>query len=63
MGERVPDVDDFEKYVRSRLANPPPPSPLELLQEFYAFCPWRLLVCCGLMSRVSSKQLFANKMQ
>lgn len=54
-GDRVPEVPDFEKYVRSRLAKPPPPSPLELLQEFYAFCPWRLLVCCGLMSRVSSK--------
>ena len=27
---------------------------MELLQEFYAHDPWQLLVCCVLMSRVSS---------
>ena len=55
-GGRVADVacDDWEAYVQSRISHPPPPSPLELLQEFYAHDPWQLLVCCVLMSRVSS---------
>jgi len=44
----------WKTYVTSRLSKPPPPSPLELVQEFYAHDPWRLLVCCILMSRVSS---------
>ena len=44
----------WKKYVLSRLSTPPPPSPKSLLQEFYAHDTWRLLVCCILMSRVSS---------
>jgi methyl-CpG-binding domain protein 4 len=55
-GPRVADVacDDWEAYVSSRISHPPPPSPMELLQEFYAHDPWQLLVACVLMSRVSS---------
>jgi methyl-CpG-binding domain protein 4 len=41
-------------FVTSRLTTPPPPSTLELLQEYYAHDSWRLLACCILMSRVSS---------
>mmetsp|Transcript_19185 Transcript_19185/g.40206 ORF Transcript_19185/g.40206 Transcript_19185/m.40206 type:complete len:349 (-) Transcript_19185:62-1108(-) len=44
----------WKTYVTSRLSQPPPPSPYSLLQEFYAHDTWRLLVCCVLMSRVSS---------
>ena len=48
-GEKVGLADkdaDFswEKYVLSRIATPPPLSPLELLQEKYASDVWRLLV-------------------
>ena len=55
-GARVADVacEDWEAYVKSRISRPPPPSPMELLQEFYAHDPWQLLVACVLMSRVSS---------
>lgn len=38
-GARVNDVagcSDWEEYVKSRISRPPPPSPLELLQELYA---------------------------
>ena len=45
---------DWESFVTSRLSKPPPPSPLDLLQEYYAHDMWSLLVCCVLMSRVSS---------
>lgn len=41
-------------YVQSRLSVPPPVSPLDFLQEYYAADTWRLLVSCILMSRVSS---------
>jgi methyl-CpG-binding domain protein 4 len=44
----------WKNFVHSRLSNPPPPSPDSLLQEFYAHDTWSLLVCCILMSRVSS---------
>jgi methyl-CpG-binding domain protein 4 len=44
----------WRAFVTSRLTTPPPPSPLELLQEFYAHDTWQLLACCALMSRVSS---------
>ncbi|CAM9427683.1 unnamed protein product [Ectocarpus fasciculatus] len=46
--------DDWKKYVQSRLSTPPPVSPLDFLQEYYAADTWRLLVACILMSRVSS---------
>ena len=45
---------DWRKYVQSRMSSPPPPSPHGLLQEFYAFDTWQLLIACVLMSRVSS---------
>jgi len=45
---------DWEKFVRSRLSTPPPLSPHDLLQEYYAHDPWQLLCVCVLMSRVSS---------
>lgn len=48
------EVDDWQGYVTSRMSTPPPPSPLDLLQEYYAHDAWQLLVCCVLMSRVSS---------
>ena len=44
----------WKAFVESRLSRPPRPSPLALLQEFYAHDVWRLLCCCLLMSRVSS---------
>lgn len=44
----------WEVFVRSRLATPPPPSPHDLLQEYYAHDAWQLLCVCVLMSRVSS---------
>jgi methyl-CpG-binding domain protein 4 len=44
----------WEVFVRSRLATPPPPSPNDLLQEYYAHDAWQLLCVCVLMSRVSS---------
>ena len=40
--------------MASRLTTPPPPSPLDLMQEYYAHDAWRLLISCVLMSRVSS---------
>ena len=45
-GGRVADVacEDWGAYVKSRISRPPPPSPMELLQEFYAHDPWQLLV-------------------
>ena len=51
---RDDDGFDWEAYVRSRMSRPPPPSPQGLLQEFYAFDQWQLLIACVLMSRVSS---------
>ena len=45
---------DWESFVSSRLSKPPPPSPHDLLQEYYAADMWQLLCCCVLMSRVSS---------
>ena len=45
---------DWKEYVTSRLSQPPPPSPLDLLQEYYAQDMWQLLCVCVLMSRVSS---------
>jgi len=44
----------WKSYVQSRLSTPPPMSPLDFLQEYYAADVWRLLVACILMSRVSS---------
>jgi methyl-CpG-binding domain protein 4 len=44
----------WKGFVTSRLTTPPPPSSMELLQEFYAHDAWQLLACCALMSRVSS---------
>ena len=48
------ETRDWEVYVTSRLSTPPPPSPLDLLQEYYAADQWQLLCCCVLMSRCSS---------
>jgi hypothetical protein len=61
-GPRVLDASppSWEAYVASRVpvptapGAPEPPSPLGLLQESYAADPWRLLVACVLMGRVSS---------
>lgn len=47
-------AQDWKSYVLSRMSTPPPASALDLMQEYYAHCPWRLLVSCVLMSRVSS---------
>jgi len=58
-GVSVPSEDripDWEQYVRSRLPTPPPPSPLDLMQERYASDIWRLLVSCTLMARISSER-------
>ena len=48
------DVVDWEAWVRSRVGTPPPPSDMQLLQEYYAHDAWQLLVACVLMGRVSS---------
>jgi len=53
-------VPDWEVYVMSRLSKPPPPSTLDLLQEYYAHDCWQLLICCVLMSRVSSHNVKHN---
>ena len=56
-GDGVPaeaEVTNWETWVRSRVGTPPPPSDLQLLQEYYAHDAWQLLVACVLMSRVSS---------
>mmetsp|Transcript_3307 Transcript_3307/g.4353 ORF Transcript_3307/g.4353 Transcript_3307/m.4353 type:complete len:208 (-) Transcript_3307:39-662(-) len=45
---------NWKVFVESRLSTPPPVSPLDFLQEWYAVDSWRLLSCCILMSRVSS---------
>ena len=45
---------DWKTFVETRLSTPPPVSPLDFLQEYYAADTWRLLVSCILMSRVSS---------
>lgn len=57
-GSGVPasaDVSDWEEWVRSRVGTPPPPSDLQLLQEYYAHDAWQLLVACVLMSRVGCR--------
>jgi len=46
--------ENWKLLVESRLSRPPPVSPLDFLQEYYAADTWRLLVSCVLMSRVSS---------
>lgn len=48
------EVSDWKLWVTSRLSQPPPPSPLDLLQEYYAADMWQLLCACVLMSRCSS---------
>ncbi len=47
---------DWEMFVLSRSSTTPPqvPDGRGLLQEKYADCPWKLLISCVLMSRVSS---------
>ena len=52
-----PGSGDWKAFVSSRLTTPPPPSPLDLLQEYYCSDAWRLLACCLLMSRVSSAKV------
>jgi methyl-CpG-binding domain protein 4 len=54
LAENAAEEVDWADYCLSRMTDPPPPSPLDLLQEYYAHCPWRLLTACVLMSRVSS---------
>ena len=56
-GDGVPAaelVSDWRAWTTSRIGTPPPPSDLQLLQEYYAHDAWQLLVACVLMSRVSS---------
>ncbi|KAK3277230.1 hypothetical protein CYMTET_14746 [Cymbomonas tetramitiformis] len=53
-------VDDWQEYVRSRLSTPPRATEMELMQEFYAHDTWQLLICCALMSRVSSHNVKHN---
>ena len=50
------ETNDWEGYVASREATPAPTSAEPLLQEHYCDEPWRLLVACALMSRVSSHE-------
>ena len=45
---------DWEQYVLSRTSSPSSETKYGLLQEEYQHCPWRLLISCVLMSRVSS---------
>ena len=47
---------DWETYVLSRTSTPAPRGG-GLLQENYMDCPWRLLISCVLMSRVSSAKV------
>lgn len=59
-GPGVPDehkVHDWETYVRSRLPTSMPPSPLDIMQERYAYDIWRLLVACTLMTRINSERI------
>ena len=60
-GDKVPEAleggNDWELYVTSRLSSPPPTSSDPLLQEYYCSDAWRLLICCTLMSRVSSAKV------
>ena len=59
-GDGVPAIDaveDWERWVKSRVGTPPPPSDLQLLQEYYAHDAWQLLVACVLMSRVRSSRV------
>jgi methyl-CpG-binding domain protein 4 len=56
----LPASADWRAFVTSRLTTPPPPSRLELMQEFYAHDTWQLLACCILMSRVSSHAVKTN---
>ena len=47
---------DWERYVLSRTSTPSVPTKkFGILQEEFQHCPWRLLICCVLMSRVSSE--------
>ena len=57
-GARAADcpTNDWEGFVASREATPAPTSDDMLLQEYYADEPWKLLVACVLMSRVSSHE-------
>jgi len=59
-GDSVPSarsVSDWKAWTMSRLGTPPPPSPMQLLQEYYAHDAWQLLIACALMSRVASGAL------
>jgi len=47
----------WQRFVESRRSKPPPLSPLGLMQEQYAHDPWKLLIACTLMSRVSSAEV------
>eukprot|EP00931_Biecheleriopsis_adriatica_P017090 TRINITY_DN12374_c1_g1_i1.p1 TRINITY_DN12374_c1_g1~~TRINITY_DN12374_c1_g1_i1.p1 ORF type:complete len:322 (-),score=74.53 TRINITY_DN12374_c1_g1_i1:73-1038(-) len=59
-GDGVPAAGtsiDWEVYVKSRLPSPPPASPLDIMQERYAYDAWRLLAACALMTRISSERV------
>ena len=63
-GDLVEVSEDAKSFVASRMPAPEagtlPRSPLELTQEDYAREPWKLLIACVLMSRVSSKAVKAK---
>jgi len=56
----LPPGGSWEAFVASRLTTPPPPSDLDLLQEYYSHDTWQLLVACVLMARVSSHAVKTN---
>lgn len=59
-GPKVPEersIRDWESYVRSRLPVLDFISPLDIMQERYAYDAWRLLVACTLMSRINSERI------
>lgn len=56
----LPEGNTWEVFVASRLTTPPPPSALDLLQEYYSHDTWQLLAACVLMARVSSHAVKTN---
>jgi hypothetical protein len=59
-GESVPaepSIANWKEYVVSRLPVLTPLSPFDIMQERYAYDPWRLLVACTLMTRINSEKI------